>query len=93
MNRTLTPLSLALVLSACASLERPLPTPEVDAPAKVYAACPPLGDAKNVADVEAMKLRVAEVERWYEACRAGAIAAHTRPAWAPSFRLLPLPKS
>jgi hypothetical protein len=42
--------------------------PPDEAPPRLWASCPPLRDVKRL-DVDALLLRVAEVERWYEQCR------------------------
>lgn len=76
-------------MGGCTTAPKPKPMPPgfaaaIDPPAALMAACPPLADLKR-SDTDALSLRVAEVERWYDTCRHTALAG--TPARAP--RLLP----
>lgn len=73
-------------LSGCASFGAMPPgfAAAQDPPAALMAACPPLADLKRW-NPDALSLRVAEAERWYQICRDAALAG--TPARAP--RLLP----
>lgn len=78
----------SIALSGCSTLG-PQPAGFADAkPASplVQASCPPLQPLKRV-DADALALRVAEVERWYELCRAAALQGN--PAQAPRIGVQP----
>lgn len=63
---------LAIVLLALGGCTVMRIGPPDEAPAVVWASCPPLGDLKRH-DIDALRLRVAEIETRYEQCRNAAL--------------------
>lgn len=78
----------SLFLSGCSTVgDRPAGFADAKpASPLVQASCPPLLPLKRV-DADALALRVAEVERWYELCRAAALQG--TPAKAPRVGVQP----
>lgn len=80
MSYRLSTFAAACLLSGCAS--NPGFAPAIEPAAAVLAACPPLSQVQYYSP-DALGLRVAELERWYAACRE--TATRGTPARAPRF--------